>query len=164
VKRAGKVAHHSGLFAALLGLFVTQAFAAPAWTVKGRGTDVHLEITSLAPGSRLVLGCEDVPKLYLYIPRGWDGAKLETMFLAIDGVQIPITADGADRAVILSDRPKEAVGVTRSLLSRMRRGKQLIVSGSATTKIPPGQLTFPLTGAAPAITAFERQCPAMRRA
>ena len=156
--------HWAVLLMATLTCSATEAFAASAWTMKGRGSSVYVETVSQIRGSRLVLDCQEVAKLYLYIPRGWDGTKLDSMFLAIDGVRIAVTADGVDAAVILSDRPNEVVGVTTSLLSRMKAGKKLVISGSATTRIPPEQLTFSLAGAASAITAFERGCPAARSA
>ena len=141
--------HWAVLLMATLTCSATEAFAASPWTMKGRGSSVYVETVSQIRGSRLVLDCQEVAKLYLYIPRGWDGTKLDAMFLAIDGVRIAVAADGV-------------VGVTTSLLSRMKAGKKLVISGSATTRIPPEQLTFSLAGAFSAITAFERGCPAAR--
>jgi hypothetical protein len=157
-------ARQGWLFLVAVLVFTTSpALGATSWVLKGRGSSVYAEAGSQKPGARLVLDCQELVKLYYYIPRGWDGARLDSMFVAIDGARIPVTADGVDAAVILSDLPNEAVGISAPLLSRMKTGKKLVILGSATAKIQSGQLTFSLEGAAAVITAFERRCPTARR-
>lgn len=148
------------LLSTLLAAASVASPAAAAWTARGSGSRAVAEAASQVPGSRLRLSCEETAKLYLYPPRAWDGNNLDPTYLDIDGERIAVTADPVDEGVILSDRPNGAVGVTASLLARMKRGRVLVISGPATARIVPAQLTFPLGDAAQAIASFERSCGA----
>lgn len=135
---------------------------ASAWQARGSGSRVYAETASRSPGSRLRLSCEETVKLYLYPPRGWDGNNLDPTLLEIDGNAVSVMVDPVDDGVILSDRSDNGVGITARLRARMKGGDTLVISGPATARIPAGQVTFSLNDAAPAISSFERNCPAAR--
>ena len=143
-------------------LWATLASASPSWVAKGRKSDPYAEVASQARGGLLRFSCEETVKLYLYPSRGSDGAKFDKAVLAIDGEPIAMVVDAADKGVIFSDLPQEAVGTSAVFRARMKGGTSLVISGRPTPAIPPAQLTFPLGDAAKAIAAFERECPAAK--
>jgi hypothetical protein len=106
------------------------------------------------------MACEAGASLYFYPPREWSGAKLDDVALIIDGKRIVVAADPVDRGIVLSDLPGEAVGTSPTLRARMKQGRSLLITGTATHAIASTKLTFGLHGAREALTEFERRCPA----
>ncbi len=151
------------LMSAALMLVPAIASAASPWTVKGRGPNTYIETRSLEPGGRLVLDCEDGLRLYYYPPPEWDGNRLDDTAVSIDGERTAVNVEGLDESVLLSDLPNNGLGISHALLDKLRSGKDAVIEGSAVTRVAGGKRRFTLAGAAPAIAALERRCPAARR-
>lgn len=138
--------------------------AGAAWRAAGPASNRYAEGASQDGRGRVRVVCGDeAVALHYGVPREWDGNRIDGTTLTLDGEDVPVVADGIDDAVVLSNRPGDAVGITPELLSRLKSGRTLVVGGPATTRIPAARRTFPLAGAEGAIAAVERGCPAAQR-
>jgi hypothetical protein len=145
---------------ATLALLAASAGAqvASTWRTVQRGGSVEAEIASRAPGAVLRISCADRKAIWLnyHPPRTWNGNG--AVAVRIGDATFPMVIDGGDGA-LLSNAPNDALGVTRAFTERLKAGGMLVLEGTATARVPAGQRTFALAGAAEAIAAVERACP-----
>jgi hypothetical protein len=143
--------------------------ASPAWSQAPGTWRTHSEagrieahmVRGTARGWLLRLSCPEGKAVWLnyHLARGWNGAG--TVVITIDGVAFPMGIDGSHEGAILSNAPNNALGVTRAFLDRLKEGRRLVISGTATTRVPAPLRTFSLAGAAGPVAAVERGCPGL---
>lgn len=152
----------ASLVAALLLAAPADAQVASAWRTVQRGASVEAEIASRSPGAVLRVSCADRKAIWLnyHPPRSWNGSG--TVTVRVGDAAFPMVIDGGDGA-LLSNAPNDALGVTRVFVDRLKAGGTLILEGTATARVPAGQRTFSLAGAAEAVAAVERVCPGGNR-
>ena len=140
----------------ILSLLPVAAQGQGGWRTRPDGRSIDAFSPSQSPGAALRLHCNDGAIWLTYEPtRRWDGAGEVTV--RIDADAFPMVIDGGGGA-ILSNAPNGGMGVTRAVLDKIRTGRTLVLEGTAAARVPLGQRTFALSGAADALAAVERRC------
>ena len=144
---------------------VVSAQAESAWRVRHGNGQMWAEVASLSHGATLSVNCDDANSsiaLNLSPPASWNGNAGYKLKVLVDGTAFAVLADGTDDGVVLSNLPKEAIGIDRTLRNAMKAGSELVVEGPPAAGVPIKQRSFPLTGANNAITRIEASCPGVR--
>lgn len=144
---------------------VSAGHAESAWRIRHGNGGTWAEASSLSHGSTLSLQCDDTNNsiaLILEPPASWNGDAGYTMKLLVDGTAFPVIADGTDDGVILSNLPREAIGIDLPLRRAMKGGHELVIEGPPAAGITLKQRSFSLGGASTAITRIESGCPGVR--
>lgn len=154
--------------AAGMAIFSTAVSAAQAesdWRVRHGNGQMWAEAASVSHGSTLSVNWDDANStiaLNLAPTASWNGNAGYKLKLLVDGRVFPVVADGTDDGVVLSNLPREAIGIDQSLRNAMKAGRELVIEGPPAAGIPVNQRSFSLTGAESAISRIEASCAGVR--
>jgi len=151
--------------AAFLGIAVTASQAETAWRIRHGNGSMWAEASSLTHGSTLSLQCDETNRsvaLVLEPPASWNGDAGYKMKILIDEQAFPVIADGTDDGVVLSNLPRQAIGIDLSLRRALKAGNEMTIEGPPAAGIPLQQRSFSLSGASAAIGRIEANCPGVR--
>ncbi|QCK85868.1 hypothetical protein E8L99_08890 [Phreatobacter aquaticus] len=144
----------------VLSIMPVWAQGQAGWRTRPEGRSVEAFARSETPGAALRLNCANGSIWLTYEPTSrWNGNGAVTVRIGADA--FPMVIDGGGGA-ILSNAPNGGMGVTRAVLDKIRTGQTLVLEGTAAARVPVGQRTFALVGAAAALAAVERTCGGAR--
>lgn len=141
------------------------AGADAAWRIRHGNGKIWAEASSVTHGALLVVQCDEVNKsmsLVLQPPASWNGDAGYKMKVLVDGKPFAVLIDGTDEGAVLSNLPKDAIGIDASLRQAIKGGRSLVLEGAAAAGIAIRQRTFPLDGAGAAVERIENSCPGVR--
>ncbi len=155
-----------GVCGLAVGLVATGgADAASAWRIRHGNGQIWAETATQTHGSLLLVQCDEANKsvsLILQPPASWNGDAGYKMMILIDDKPFAAAVDGADEGAVLSNLPKDAIGIDAQLRRAIKGGHSLVLEGPPAAAISLRQRTFSLEGAAVAVDRIENSCPGVR--